>query len=110
MLAIFRLTTKEAVKRLTVESHGQQYEVTVDEILVGVGRTPNVEGIRLDAVGVAYDKQGITVNARLRTTNPSIFAAGDICSRYKFAHSVGGMASSTQHSNCGESEHIPSRR
>ena len=50
-------------KRLTVESHGQQYDVTVDEILVGVGRTPNVEGIGLEAVGIEYDKNGIKVNA-----------------------------------------------
>ena len=79
-------------KRLTVDSHGQQYDVTVDEILVGVGRTPNVEGIGLEAVGVEYDKNGIKVNARLQTTNPRIFAAGDICSRYKFTHAADAMA------------------
>ncbi|THJ24899.1 MAG: mercuric reductase [Nitrospira sp. CG24E] len=45
----------EASKRLTVDSHGQQYDVVVDEILVGVGRTPNVEGIGLEAVGVEYN-------------------------------------------------------
>ena len=82
----------EAGKRLTVESHGQQYDVTVDEILVGVGRTPNVEGIGLEAVGVEYDKNGVKVNARLQTTNPRIFAAGDICSRYKFTHAADAMA------------------
>ena len=82
----------EAGKRLTVESHGQQYEVTVDEILVAVGRTPNVEGIGLDAIGVEYDKNGIKVSDRLQTTNPRIFAAGDICSRYKFTHAADAMA------------------
>jgi len=79
-------------KRLTVDSHGQQYDVTVDEILVGVGRTPNVEGIGLETVGVDYDKNGVKVNARLQTTNPRIFAAGDICSRYKFTHAADAMA------------------
>ncbi len=79
-------------KRLTVDSHGQQYDVPVDEILVGVGRTPNVEGIGLQAVGVEYDRNGVTVNARLQTTNPRIFAAGDICSRYKFTHAADAMA------------------
>ena len=82
----------EAGKRLAVDSHGRQYDVLVDEILVGVGRTPNVEGIGLEAAGVAYDKNGITVNARLQTTNPSIYAAGDICSRYKFTHAADAMA------------------
>lgn len=79
-------------KRLTVDSHGQQYDVTVDEILVGVGRTPNVEGLGLETVGVEYDKTGVKVNGRLQTSNPRIFAAGDICSRYKFTHAADAMA------------------
>lgn len=82
----------EGGKRLTVGSHGRQYDVTVDEILVGVGRTPNVDGIGLESAGVDYDKNGITVNARLQTTNPKIFAAGDVCSRYKFTHAADAMA------------------
>ena len=79
-------------KRLRVDSHGQQYDVTVDEILVGVGRTPNVEGLGLDTVGVEFDKTGVKVNRRLQTTNPKIFAAGDICSHYKFTHAADAMA------------------
>ncbi|MBH0178238.1 MAG: FAD-dependent oxidoreductase, partial [Nitrospira sp.] len=82
----------EAGKRMTVDSHGRQYDVTVDEILVGVGRAPNVEGIGLDAAGVEYDKSGVTVNHRLQTTNSRIYAAGDICSRYKFTHAADAMA------------------
>ncbi len=79
-------------KRLTVDSHGRQYDVTVDEILVGVGRTPNVEGLGLQAVGVECDKHGVKVNGRLQTSNPRIFAAGDVCSRYKFTHAADAMA------------------
>ncbi|HEY6085947.1 MAG TPA: mercuric reductase [Nitrospira sp.] len=79
-------------KCLTVDSHGQRHDLTVDEILVGVGRTPNVEGMGLEAVGVAYDKAGIKVNNRLQTTNPLIYAAGDVCSAYKFTHAADAMA------------------
>ena len=79
-------------KRLTVSSHDQQFDETVDEILVAVGRTPNVEGIGLEAVGVEYDANGVRVNDRLQTTNPKIFAAGDICSRDKFTHAADAMA------------------
>ncbi len=79
-------------KRLMVDSHGQQYDVPVDEILVGVGRTPNVEKVGLEAAGVHYDKNGIKVNARLQTSNPNIYAAGDVCSRYKFTHAADAMA------------------
>jgi pyruvate/2-oxoglutarate dehydrogenase complex dihydrolipoamide dehydrogenase (E3) component len=75
-------------KRLSVDSHGQHYDIPVDEILVGVGRRPNVEGLGLDAAGVAVEKTGVTVNDRLQTTNPRIFAAGDICSPYKFTHAA----------------------
>jgi pyruvate/2-oxoglutarate dehydrogenase complex dihydrolipoamide dehydrogenase (E3) component len=79
-------------KRLTVDSHGRQYDVAVDEILVGVGRTPNIEGLGLEVVDVEYDKSGVKVNERLQTTNPRIFAAGDICSQYKFTHAADAMA------------------
>lgn len=79
-------------KRLTVDSHGEHYDVTVDEILVGVGRTPNTDGLGLENAGVAYDKSGVSVNDRLRTSNPRIFAAGDICSRFKFTHAADAMA------------------
>lgn len=79
-------------KGLAVNSHGQQYDVAVDEILVGVGRTPNVHGLGLEAIGVEYDKTGVKVNDRLQTTNPRIYAAGDICSRYKFTHAADAMA------------------
>jgi len=79
-------------KRLSVDSHGQRYDITVDEVLVGVGRQPNVEGLGLETVGVQYDKTGVVVNDRLQTTNPRIFAAGDICSKYKFTHAADAMA------------------
>ncbi len=79
-------------KRLIVDSHGRQYDLTVDEILVGVGRTPNVHGLGLETIGVEYDKTGVKVNDRLQTTNPRIYAAGDICSRYKFTHAADAMA------------------
>jgi pyruvate/2-oxoglutarate dehydrogenase complex dihydrolipoamide dehydrogenase (E3) component len=79
-------------KRLTVESHGQRYDVTVDEILVGVGRTPNVEGLGLETAGIEFDQSGVKVNDRLQTSNRRIFAAGDICSRYKFTHAADAMA------------------
>ena len=50
-----------------------------DAILVGAGRAPNVEGLGLEAAGVAYDRQGRRVNDTLQTSNPRIYAAGDIC-------------------------------
>ena len=61
--------------------------VAVDRILVGVGTAPNVDGLELEAAGVAYDHaSGIPVDDFLRTTNPRIFAAGDVCAENKFPH------------------------
>lgn len=87
-----RVERVDGGKRLIVESHGQQHDVIVDEILLGVGRTPNVERIGLEAAGVDYDRNGIVVNRRLQTSNPKIYAAGDVCSRYKFTHAADAMA------------------
>ncbi|MDE3083676.1 MAG: mercuric reductase [Verrucomicrobiota bacterium] len=78
--------------RLQVESHDKGYDVLVDRLLVAVGRAPNVEGLGLDAAGVAFDKKGVKVNDRLQTTNPRIFACGDICSPYQFTHAADFMA------------------
>jgi pyruvate/2-oxoglutarate dehydrogenase complex dihydrolipoamide dehydrogenase (E3) component/uncharacterized membrane protein YdjX (TVP38/TMEM64 family) len=79
-------------KRLSVDSHDNHYDIVVDEILVGGGRKPNLEGLGLDEAGVQYTSQGVIVDNRLRTTNRKIFAAGDICSRYKFTHAADAMA------------------
>jgi pyruvate/2-oxoglutarate dehydrogenase complex dihydrolipoamide dehydrogenase (E3) component len=59
--------------------------VRVDAILAGVGRRPNVEGLALEAAGVDHnDTAGIRVDDHLRTTNPRIYAAGDVCLEAKF--------------------------
>jgi pyruvate/2-oxoglutarate dehydrogenase complex dihydrolipoamide dehydrogenase (E3) component/uncharacterized membrane protein YdjX (TVP38/TMEM64 family) len=79
-------------KRLSVDSHDNHYEIIVDAILVGGGRRPNLEGLGLEEAGVRYTAQGVTVDDRLCTSNRRIFAAGDICSRYKFTHAADAMA------------------
>ncbi len=72
---------------------GKEESVTVDEILVGAGRAPNVERLNLEAVGVEYDqRQGIKVNDHLQTTNDKIYAAGDICMNWKFTHAADAAA------------------
>jgi pyruvate/2-oxoglutarate dehydrogenase complex dihydrolipoamide dehydrogenase (E3) component len=80
-------------KVVSVEQNGELREFAVDEILAGVGRAPNVEGLSLETAGVAYDAQlGVTVDERLRTSNPRIYAAGDICFPWKFTHTADALA------------------
>ena len=78
--------------RLVVESHGKAYDEVVDQLLVAVGRAPNVENLELQAAGVAFTGKGVQVNDRLQTTQPNIYAAGDVCSPYQFTHAADFMA------------------
>jgi pyruvate/2-oxoglutarate dehydrogenase complex dihydrolipoamide dehydrogenase (E3) component len=78
--------------RMRVESHGQGYDVVVNELLVAVGRAPNVEGMGLEQAGVSFDRKGVTVDDRLQTTNPRVYACGDVASRFQFTHAADFMA------------------
>jgi len=72
---------------------GRPAEVEVDEILVGVGRAPNVKGLGLEAAGVQFDaREGVKVNDRLQTTNRRIYAAGDVASAFQFTHTADAQA------------------
>lgn len=90
-------------KLLSVERHGGAKVVVFDrggrvesaacdEILVAIGRTPNVEGLGLERAGVEVGRRGVTVDDRLRTANRRIYAAGDVCSAFKFTHAADAMA------------------
>lgn len=84
---------KDGDKVIHIECQGNEENIVVDEILVGVGRAPNVAGLNLEVVGVRYDeREGIGVNDQLQTTNPRIYAAGDICLKYKFTHTADATA------------------
>jgi len=61
-------------------------EFPAREILVATGRRPNVTGLNLEAAGVEYRRSGIVVDSELRTSQPHIFAAGDVAGGYLFTH------------------------
>ncbi len=76
-------------KAIRFEGDSEAAPLVVDEILIGAGRVPNVEGLNLAAAGIEADEQkGVTVNDRLQTSNPRVFAAGDIASPYRFTHAA----------------------
>ncbi len=88
-----KVQKKNGNKIIHIECGGKEEEIAVDEILAGAGRAPNVEGLNLEAVGVKYDKrEGVDVNEHLQTTNPRIYACGDICLKYKFTHTADATA------------------
>ena len=85
--AILRVERRGGDKILRIEAGRAQSEIAVDEIIVGVGRTPAVEGLGLEAANVKYDSvAGIHVDDYLHTSSSRIYAAGDCASALKFTH------------------------
>ena len=74
--------------RVSGSQGAEPYDIVVDQLLVAVGRTPNTDGLDLESVDVQFDRSGVKVNDYLQTTNPKIYAAGDICSKFKFTHAA----------------------
>ncbi|GJM22367.1 MAG: mercuric reductase [Planctomycetota bacterium] len=84
---------EQGEKLIDYELDGTTHTLRCDAILVGVGRAPNVNGLGLDAAGVRFDTNtGVVVDDNLRTSNPSVFAAGDVASQYKFTHTADFLA------------------
>lgn len=79
--------------RLVTSKDGQETVYTGEMLLVATGRKPNVDGLGFDVAGVEYDsKRGVIVDSNLRTSNPNIFAVGDVCTPLQFTHVSGAMA------------------
>ncbi len=93
----FHLNTEVAAAR----DLGTEREVTVkdasgktavlkgEQLLVALGRRPNIEGLALDKAGVAVGRGGVAVDARMRTNRKHIYAAGDCNGGFQFTHAAG---------------------
>lgn len=68
---------------------GERVLLRAEEILVAMGRTPNVAGLGLDNIGINYDGHGVKVDTRLRTNHKHIYAAGDVNGGFQFTHAAG---------------------
>lgn len=60
--------------------------IETDEIIVADEREPNIAGLNLEGVGVECSSKGIIINSKLQTTNPQIYACGDVAGGYPFSH------------------------
>ncbi|HEU0175490.1 MAG TPA: mercuric reductase [Blastocatellia bacterium] len=89
---ITRVERRGSDKALVYSLNGEESEILCDAILSAAGRAPNVEGLNLEAAGVNYSRDGVIVDDYLRTSNPRIYAAGDVCSKFKFTHAADAMA------------------
>ncbi len=74
---------------VTIEEDGKQRDIAGSDLLVAAGRRANVDGLGLEAAGIAFTPKGIEVDDRLRSTNKRVFAIGDVAGRYQFTHVAG---------------------
>ena len=87
--AVERVSQADGV--ITIEA-GNGRTVEADALLLATGRAANVQGLNLEAAGVDFSKEGVTVTDRCRTSQSHIYAAGDVTGRYQFTHMSNHMA------------------
>ena len=89
----YKMEKNNGEKVVYYRHDGNDCTVACDEVLIGAGRQPNVDGIDLESVAVEYDtRKGVKVDNTLQTTNSRIYAIGDVCSPYKFTHTADASA------------------
>ena len=72
---------------LETENNQRKAEVSADRVLISIGRTPHTRGLALEAAGIRTDPElGIEVDDFLRTSNPYVYAAGDVCLPYRYTN------------------------
>jgi pyruvate/2-oxoglutarate dehydrogenase complex dihydrolipoamide dehydrogenase (E3) component len=84
-----RVTVEDGHKVVHGTQNGEERSWRGDEILVGAGRRPNVEGLGLEQLGIEVGRRGVKVDERMRTGVPSVYAVGDLAGRFLFTHSAG---------------------
>jgi len=88
---VFMRDGKKVVS-VTCDEDTDPTEIVADEILVAIGRQPNVENLRLEKAGVEYDqRKGVSVNNKTQTTVSHIYAVGDVATPWKFTHYANHM-------------------
>jgi Pyruvate/2-oxoglutarate dehydrogenase complex, dihydrolipoamide dehydrogenase (E3) component, and related enzymes len=85
-LSVDHVRQEGDLKVMVAECHGQKETFQADELMLAIGRAPNLEGLGLDAVGVKVEHRAIVVNNTMRTTARNIWACGDVTGKYLFTH------------------------
>lgn len=83
---IHRICETESGRQVEFQSGGQEHRLVVAEILTALGRQPAVGGLGLDAAGVTLSGKKVCVQSTQQTSQPHIFAAGDVCSPLDVVH------------------------
>ncbi len=74
-------------RRVSFEQRGSWNEISFDQVLVATGRRPNTARMGLDSAGIEFtDRGAISVDEHLRTSNPRVWAAGDVTGHPQFVY------------------------
>lgn len=94
------VTIFEDIKITHISNIENDYQIQTNKdtfqashLLIATGRTPNIQSLKLENTSIKYNKKGIEVDKRMRTSQKRIFAIGDIASPYQFTHAAGYQAS-----------------
>ncbi|WNM57695.1 dihydrolipoyl dehydrogenase family protein [Candidatus Nitrospira allomarina] len=80
------ISTSGGTKTVHFLHQGQPQQVSATTILQALGRRPNIDGLNLEAAQVAHQTNAIFVNKDMRTSQPQIFAVGDVNGGYEIVH------------------------
>ncbi len=90
---VVAVRVQDGQKLVDLVSDDYRNTIAVDAILTGIGHAPNVEELNLEAAGIDYDTDsGIRIDDFLRTSNPHIYAAGDVCLEHKYTQTAAASA------------------
>ena len=78
-----------AVREIAVRTGETVETLRAEAILVAAGREPNLRGMGLEGIGIEFDRRGLRLDDRLRTTQKHIWGAGDVTGTYPFTHAAG---------------------
>jgi pyruvate/2-oxoglutarate dehydrogenase complex dihydrolipoamide dehydrogenase (E3) component len=81
-----RVEGQAGAVRVSVKSGEARETIEGSHILIAAGRRPNLQGLELEAAGIAYERSGIKVDAALQTSNPNVYAIGDCIGGLQFTH------------------------
>jgi len=85
-------------------------KLSVDQLFISIGRIPNISGLNLEAAGIEYSRHGVTVNDRLASSVPHIFAVGDVAARAKFSRIAMGYIYGPRNRTCGNNRSTGKRK
>ena len=90
--SITKFTKKESQVIVEYQQNGDNKHIEVDSIVIAIGRKPNISELKLDRIGVEFNKNGIIVDDELKTTTENIYACGDVIGKYLFTHAASRYA------------------